>query len=82
MTANAYLGVRTTGIGDYGCDTPYPFAADRIANRCSIFHFWSLHTGGGHFAFADGSVRFLTYDANPLLPALATRAGGEVAEVP
>ena len=83
-TANAYLGVRTTGIGEsYGCtDAPYPFAADRIANPCSIFHFWSLHSGGGHFAFTDGSVRFLTYDANRLLPALATRAGGEASEVP
>jgi len=30
------------------------------------------------FAFCDGSVRFFRYDADAILPALATRAGGEV----
>ena len=33
-------------------------------------------------ALGDGSVRFLTYAADGILPALATRAGGEVASVP
>jgi prepilin-type processing-associated H-X9-DG protein len=46
--------------------------------RCHQGHFWSLHPGGANFAFADGSVRFLSYSAEPILPALATRAGGEV----
>ena len=41
------------------------------------FHFWSLHSGGGHFAFVDGSVRFMAYSANSILPALASRSGGE-----
>ena len=45
-------------------------------------HFWSVHPGGAHFAFADGSVRFLKYSADPILPALATRAGGESVAVP
>ncbi|MBY0229775.1 MAG: DUF1559 domain-containing protein, partial [Gemmataceae bacterium] len=40
------------------------------------FRFWSPHPGGAHFAFADGGVRFLSYSAD-LLPALASRAGGE-----
>ena len=39
--------------------------------------FWSLHPGGANFAFADGSVKFLRYSAADILPALATRAGGE-----
>jgi prepilin-type processing-associated H-X9-DG protein len=47
-----------------------------------MFHFWSPHPGGANFALADGSVRFLPYAANDVLPALATRAGGEVAAVP
>jgi prepilin-type processing-associated H-X9-DG protein len=47
-----------------------------------MFHFWSLHAGGAHFLFADGSVRFLSYSAAPILPALASRAGGETVEIP
>jgi len=46
------------------------------------YHFWSPHPGGANFALADGSVRLLNYSANALMPALASRAGGEVAAVP
>ena len=35
-------------------------------------------TGGSNFLLADGSARFLTYAADSILPALGTRAGGEV----
>lgn len=61
---------------------PYPFAADRVDNPCAVLHFWSLHPGGANFLFADGSLRFLAYSADDILPALATRAGGEVVDVP
>ncbi|HEY1187497.1 MAG TPA: DUF1559 domain-containing protein [Gemmata sp.] len=60
----------------------YPFRVGSVDNICDIFHFWSSHPGGANFAFADGSVRFLSYSANDVLPALATRAGGEGAAVP
>ena len=56
----------------------YPFmAASGVSDPCGQFHFWSLHSGGGHFAFVDGSVRFMAYSANSILPALASRSGGE-----
>jgi len=63
-------------------DQPYHFGPGSMDNPCDIFHFWSLHTGGANFLFADGAVRFLRYDADPLMPALATRAGGEAVQVP
>ena len=60
----------------------YAFRSGGIDNPCDLAHFWSLHAGGANFALADGSVRFLRYDAAAVLPLLATRAGGEVVEVP
>ena len=57
---------------------PYHFRVGGWTDPCSAFHFWSLHPGGANFAFCDGSVRFLAYSADAILPALATRAGGEV----
>jgi prepilin-type processing-associated H-X9-DG protein len=61
----------------------YPFMpADGFDDPCGMFHFWSPHPGGANFAFCDGSVRFLSYSADPVMPALATRAGGEAVSVP
>ena len=61
---------------------PLHFTPGRINNMCDAFHYWSLHGGGGNFLFADGSVTYLAYAADPFLPSLATRAGGELAELP
>ena len=58
------------------------FRPGRQADLCDAFHFHSNHRGGANFAFADGSVRFLRYEAASVLPALATRAGGEAVAVP
>jgi prepilin-type processing-associated H-X9-DG protein len=57
----------------------YTYKGGLLTNQCDMFHFWSLHAGGSHFGFADGSVRFVTYSGAAILPALASRAGGEVA---
>jgi prepilin-type processing-associated H-X9-DG protein len=53
-----------------------------LTDWCGVYHFWSLHAGGANFAFCDGSVRFLAYAADAVLPALATRAGGEAVAPP
>ncbi|MBY0232636.1 MAG: DUF1559 domain-containing protein [Gemmataceae bacterium] len=84
-SASMVLGVREYCFTPFAPDCPvgpYSFGPGRLDNTCDAFHFWSLHSGGAHFAFADGSVRFLSYGAKDILPALATRAGGESVEAP
>ncbi len=49
-----------------------------IQNDCDQTHYFSLHPGGANFLFCDGSVKFLLYSANSVLPQLGTAAGGEV----
>lgn len=60
------------------CWGPFQFGPGRIENPCDSYHYWSLHSGGAHFLYVDGSVHFLKYSAAAILPALASRAGGEV----
>jgi prepilin-type N-terminal cleavage/methylation domain-containing protein/prepilin-type processing-associated H-X9-DG protein len=78
------LNLQTSAFGEYNlCPPgPYSFSPGSLGNVCDSFHFWSVHPGGANFAFADGSVRFLRYSAAPIMPALATRAGGEIVTVP
>jgi len=64
-----------------GCE-PVGFVPGDFTKHCHSLHFWSLHPGGANFAFGDGSVRFLKYTAANILPALATRAGGESTPLP
>lgn len=58
------------------------FGPGSLRNDCDLFHFRSFHPGGANFLCADGSVHFLSYSAASVLPALGTRAGGEVADLP
>jgi prepilin-type N-terminal cleavage/methylation domain-containing protein/prepilin-type processing-associated H-X9-DG protein len=84
-TGDMILGVREFGGMTFQVGCPYEvgsFSPGSINNTCDSHHFWSLHFGGANFGFADGSVRFLAYSADHLMPALATRAGGEVVAVP
>jgi prepilin-type processing-associated H-X9-DG protein len=86
-TGAVVLGVREP------CNPPFPvplcctnevfrFGPGSVNDPQAAYHFWSLHMGGGHFLFADGSARFLSYSAEPTLPALSTRAGGETVDIP
>jgi len=73
----------TYWAGDVGpCQGPFQFGPGRLDNPCDSDHFWSMHPGGANFLFADGGVRFLPYSAASVLIPLATRAGGEVVELP
>jgi prepilin-type N-terminal cleavage/methylation domain-containing protein/prepilin-type processing-associated H-X9-DG protein len=81
-SADLVLGVREPNLQPITVGSPcgpgnYPFRDSRFNDPCGMFHFWSPHPGGAHFAFADGSIRFVAYSADPLMPALASRAGGE-----
>jgi prepilin-type N-terminal cleavage/methylation domain-containing protein/prepilin-type processing-associated H-X9-DG protein len=82
-SAEMLLGAREWNTSRPSCPPgPYQFGPGRIDHLCDAFHFWSLHPGGANFLFADGSVHFLAYSADPVLPALATRAGGEAVALP
>jgi prepilin-type N-terminal cleavage/methylation domain-containing protein/prepilin-type processing-associated H-X9-DG protein len=80
-SGDTILGVRERNVMPamyFQCEPgPYAFAPGTLDEQCDLFRFWSLHSGGAHFVFADGSVRFLSYASAPVLPALASRAGGE-----
>jgi prepilin-type N-terminal cleavage/methylation domain-containing protein/prepilin-type processing-associated H-X9-DG protein len=83
---NSHMGVRhqiSMGAQYHACPIgPYHYQRGEPPSLCDTFHFWSFHPGGGNWLFADGSVRFLTYSADAVLPALATRDGGEQVPVP
>jgi prepilin-type processing-associated H-X9-DG protein len=81
---DSHVGARELNwvVGHTCSFKPSHFEPARPEDPCAYFHFWSLHGNGAYFLFADGSVRFLAYSADGILPALATRSGGEVVEVP
>jgi prepilin-type processing-associated H-X9-DG protein len=66
-----------TGAHDCPSDQS-PLRPGREGGLCDQGHFWSLHPGGANFAFADGSVRLISYSRAAILPAASTRAGGEL----
>lgn len=79
-TADAVLGARDLNGRYNQCyQGTYKFGPGSLTNDCDAFHFWSLHVGGAHFLFCDGSARLLAYSAADILPALASRAGSEAA---
>jgi prepilin-type N-terminal cleavage/methylation domain-containing protein/prepilin-type processing-associated H-X9-DG protein len=73
--------------GDYAsCHAPlnYFVPPPGDANNWGrVISFRSLHPGGAHFAYGDGSVRFTTDTINySLYRALSTKAGGEIVSLP
>jgi prepilin-type N-terminal cleavage/methylation domain-containing protein/prepilin-type processing-associated H-X9-DG protein len=68
-----YFGAPSTNVG---------LRPGNLNYQGDAAHWWSAHTGGANFLFADGSVHFLGYDADSILPQLSTRASGEVFTLP
>jgi prepilin-type N-terminal cleavage/methylation domain-containing protein/prepilin-type processing-associated H-X9-DG protein len=86
------LGVNELGIFQswgYNYDPPcknktvYTYKSGTPDNPCDMFHFWSFHSGGCHFLFADGTVRFISYSIpQNVMNSLATKAGNETVTIP
>jgi len=75
--------INTHWAGNSVCGNgPFHYQAGHPDRQCSSLHFWSQHPGGAYFVLGDGSVKFLAYDADPVLPALATINHGEVFDPP
>jgi prepilin-type N-terminal cleavage/methylation domain-containing protein/prepilin-type processing-associated H-X9-DG protein len=76
----AEINLQISGISSVdACPVgPYTFSPGNLNNPCDQFHFWSLHSGGSNFVLGDGSVRFFSYSANAIFPAMSTKSGGEV----
>jgi prepilin-type processing-associated H-X9-DG protein len=81
-TGDLFLGVRERDLEYRSCSLEPNHFARGSSGDCDAFHFWSFHSGGAHFVFCDGSVRFLSYDSDSILPSLSTRAGGELVNLP
>jgi prepilin-type N-terminal cleavage/methylation domain-containing protein len=79
-TGDVIMGSTEYGYADsLGCPRSYAQYKDgKVTDPCDQVHFWSLHTGGSNFALGDASVRWVAYGANPMIPSLVTRNGGEV----
>ncbi len=79
-TADLVLGTAERDFGTpYHCEPGvHKFGPGSFTVPCDVLHYWSPHPGGANFAFCDGSVKFIRYSADTIMPALATRAGGEV----
>ena len=84
MTGNPemVMGVRETNLQVQYAEScpvgPYNFRQGQFDQMCDVFHFWSPHASGANFAFCDGSVKFLPYDADAIIVELATREGRDV----
>jgi len=81
---NGYPDLDVCPAGPYHFGPPNKLMdANGVINEgCDQFHYWSWHPAGGNFLYADGSVHFLTYEADKVLQAMGTRASGEIFELP
>jgi len=65
-----------------GCSGNEVFRNDLPNNTKASCHYRSMHTGGGNWLLADGSVRFVTYSQAATITQMASMNGGEVVSLP
>lgn len=78
MGARAYNAAASLGCSPTTAWVGFIPGNDNLQNECDLCHYWSLHAAGANFLFSDGSVHFLNYANNAVLPQLMSRNGGEV----
>jgi prepilin-type processing-associated H-X9-DG protein len=89
-TGDVILGVTEINFQNSGiapvdaCDAgPYQYGPGTAPNPCDMFHYWSFHSGGGNWLYADASVHFLPYTtATSILQVMSTYQGGEAFTAP
>ncbi|MBA4189136.1 MAG: hypothetical protein C0467_14150 [Planctomycetaceae bacterium] len=83
-SADVVLGSRDTGGAAYfgAPPTNVGLRQGNVTVQADAAHWWSNHPNGSVFLIADGSTKFLRYEADAILPALQTRAGNETVSVP
>jgi prepilin-type N-terminal cleavage/methylation domain-containing protein/prepilin-type processing-associated H-X9-DG protein len=81
MTNSIAAPAQSSTLTNTPCPLPALYGPGRVDDSCSFNHFWSNHVDGANFLFADGSVHFMRYSAQPIMNALATRNGGEVVDL-
>ena len=67
------------------CGKPAIFQSGKVQDNCYFNAIWSLHSSGGNFCLADGSVRTISFasgnrlaGSTTILEALTSRSGGEI----
>ncbi|MFT3878577.1 MAG: DUF1559 domain-containing protein [Gemmatales bacterium] len=76
------LTMRNANIPGETCTGIMHYGIGKVTNRCDQYHFWSLHPKGANFLIADGSARFIPYEAVNIMHELATKSGGEPVALP
>ena len=79
-SGDMHLGVREmkapgTDFLDECQSGPHTFKPGQ-RSQCDVLHYWSYHPGGSVFSKCDGSVQFISYEQDNILPSLASRSDG------